>query len=590
MKIRARIAGKRLLEAALAVAALSAGPSLFWAQIPPVPTSEVQQPTGPPVTVSGIVLNAATGRPLPRALVKVDGTQVVGVLTDGDGRFEIPGVSSGEWAFDVSKPGFRSAASGDDQYTPAFRQVKVASGMPELTFSLTPNGAIYGHLTLSSGSPALGIGLTLLRRTINDGRAEWEAPDIHQSTPDGNFRYSGLRDGAYLLMTEPEFDNEESKEPACNADSPAVMPGYAAQFSNGTRDIASAAPILLAKGQNVEIDLALQETNYHLVKVHLLRAPSGAGWAFSHMLLDQNGQEMPYPFHEEKDHSLCAYLPDGLYELAVQVSNDKGALAESDEPVATAPKASTKNFTGVLDFSVDGAAATTLGISLAQVAPTSVHLNFEPGLPTTAKSASRGDEEPNPSVAPLDLSATRVNNSGQQPGAALSADQVSGTAYELEPATPGSYWIHASLNTDGLCLGAVTAAGQDMALVPWVVGPSGTGAPIDVVLRTDCAKLTVQLSAALPEEAVGQGATFYVYAVPLFGTVGGVPRQQIQQFGERSATFEDMTPGTYRVFALSAPRSIEFHNPVALERLGSGQQVTLEPGGSANLVLERISK
>ena len=50
-----------------------------------------QQPgaTAPPtlVTVHGEVRDSATGQPLPRSLVRIEGEADTGTLTDGDGRF-----------------------------------------------------------------------------------------------------------------------------------------------------------------------------------------------------------------------------------------------------------------------------------------------------------------------------------------------------------------------------------------------------------------------------------------------------------------------------------------------------------------------
>src|SRR4051794_35101507 len=58
---------------------------------PPVP--DAGNALGAPVAVHGVVKNALSGEPLPRALVLIDGGGGVGALTDGDGRFEISGVA-----------------------------------------------------------------------------------------------------------------------------------------------------------------------------------------------------------------------------------------------------------------------------------------------------------------------------------------------------------------------------------------------------------------------------------------------------------------------------------------------------------------
>src|SRR5260221_668198 len=65
----------------------------------------------PRTNVHGLVKNAATGEPLPRALVRIEGDSVTGTLTDGDGRFEMHGVPTGPQAFQVIKPGFGDPAA-----------------------------------------------------------------------------------------------------------------------------------------------------------------------------------------------------------------------------------------------------------------------------------------------------------------------------------------------------------------------------------------------------------------------------------------------------------------------------------------------
>lgn len=588
----------RLLRVTLTVLTMSVAAALLSAQVlPPPQETPPSPPAGPLVTVSGVVLNSATGQPLPRALVEFLGIPGLGILTNGEGRFEIPGVPSGDHTFSVTKPGFRAAQSEDVEYGYLPHTVRVAAGMPELSFQLAPKSAIYGHVSLSTGIPALDIGLSLLRKTIDHGRAAWGTPDNHRTTPDGDFRYFGLGDGTYLLVTEPEFENDDAEAPPCNADAPSEMSGYAAEFSNGTRELASAPRIALAKGHDVGLNLWLQETKFHLVRAHLLQAPPGKEWTFSRSLLDLTGQEVPYALSEEKDHSLCAYLPDGAYTLAVTASSNKETQSPAREGPsvrASLPPGNTEsdNLIGVLDFSVDGAAVKNLAIPLTHAALTTVHVSYEPGPLSRVRAAPRGEgeEEIERNADPLELSGTRANAFGQDSDTTLSATQINATAYQLEPATPGAYWIHATASGSGVCLGSVTAAGQDLAQAPWTAGHSGAGTPIDVVLRTDCAKLTVQLPATLAGDTGGEGKTWFIYAVPQFNTVDDLSRVEVHQFGDHSATFEDLTPGTYRILTFPASHSIEFHNPAVLDRLGPGQSVTLAPRANANLLLEGISQ
>lgn len=596
MKMLRGIATARLFCAGLFVAALAAGPQLLGQETPQAPPNvptTPQTPPEPPATVRGVVLNQATGQPLPRALVRIQGTPERGALTDGEGRFVIHGVPAGTQIFSVTKPGFQEQMGSDDGPQALSHSVTVSGSMPELTFSLAPKNAIYGHVTLSTGAPAEGIGLVLVRRSVADGRAGWQQGEHHITTPDGSFRFPGLRDGVYLLMTEPEFDSRHATEPKCSANAPAQMPGYAIEFYGGGVDLSGAARIVVAGGQSAEVNLALNLTMFHLVEAKVARIPVGADWGINQSVHDLSGQALEYPIHEEKDHTLCVYLPDGSYTLEVQASSQ-----QNEQALAQAGEKRLRDLLGLLDFSVDGQPARNLRVALSPGPLTAIHMRYEPGPPPPVKLAPQSqdgrtaidEERADPDADPLTLSLVRANVVPAQGESDSEAIRVGENDYELDSVPPGSYWVHASAARQGVCLGAVTAGGQNLARTPWVVGASAPGMPIDVILRSDCAKLTVQMPASLSAGSAGEGANLFVYAVPDFDSLEGGYQTQIQQFGERTATIEDITPGPYRVFAFRTPQSIEFRNDAAIDRLGPGQRITLEPGANANLVLEGISK
>jgi hypothetical protein len=371
------------------------------------------------------------------------------------------------------------------------------------------------------------------------------------------------------------------------------MPGYAIEFYGGGQDSSGAARIAVAGGQSVEVNMALNLTMYHLVEVKVARTPAGENWRYWQALHDRSGQVLEYPIHEEKDHTLCAYLPDGSYMLAVGASSQ-----ESEEALAQAGQKSPKDMMGILDFSMDGQPARNLRVPLVTGPSTAVHTRYEPGPPAPVKvkpqmpdeGSAIDEERADPDGDPLTLSLVRANVVPAQEGEMSAANRTGANEYEFDRVPPGTYWVQASAAGKGECLGAVTAGGQNLARTPWVVGASAPGMPIDVVLRSDCAKLTVQLPVSLPAENGGDGATVFVYAVPEFDSLEGDYQAQIQPLGDRTATIEDITPGPYRVFAFHAPQSIEFHNAAAIDRLGQGQTVTLEPGGSKTLILEGIPK
>jgi len=582
-----RVSRQKTLRRAILACSLSflLSPSLPGAQEVPVDQpANAQAPQGPRVTVHGVVLNASTRQPLSRALVKLSTGLAIGALTDGEGRFEISGVPTGLQTFDVVKPGFRGIAASANFGVPAFHFVRVAADMLDLTFALAQENAIYGQVTLSTGAPASDIGLTLIKKTIQEGRAVWTEVENRVTNPGGEFRFSGLEDGTYLLMTAPAFNNERADSPSCGGSAPVELSGFPIMFHGESSELAGAAQIVVAGGQSSRANLALHLSSFHFVRATMSKMPSGADWQFTSTILDLNGLLLKYPLRQDQaEHAFCAYLPDGSYILTVE--GTPGGNPGERGLVMTRQQKTLMAVNGRLDFSVEGRANTHLHIPLSSGATTPVHVRYEPG-PPSRKQADSDERQVGFELDTLQLVATPVTTIIALGEAPPSSVQIDNDVYELGMAVHGAYWIHASANRAGTCIGSVTAGGQSLAQTPWIAGPAGTGTDIEVVVRTDCAKLNLQLPAGFATNS-GEEPTLYIYAIPDFDSVANVNDVQLQQSDDRTATLGDLTPGTYRVFVFDRPRNLEYQNPAALNGLtGSSQRVTLAPGGSANLVIE----
>jgi hypothetical protein len=548
------------------------------------------EPPGPSTTVHGVVTNAATGAPLERALVTVFGDPQRGALTDNEGRFELHGIRQGQAAFMVSKPGFEDALNSDEGEEPL--SILVSDTTPELSLSLVPQNSISGHIALSTGLPAQDFGVALLRQMLMNGHAAWNRVNGQNAKPDGSFRFGNLSAGTYLVRSQPELENRSAATSACSAHAPEPMPGYAAVFSNGAADLAGAEPLTIKDGQSAEVNLALTQVPFHRVRIAIGGAASGADTAVRTTLLDGSGQESYYSVHVG-NHALCAYLPDCSYTLVVRVSRNVnvmiGGPGGTSLRIDYQPGASGGGQTGVLEFSVSGQAVTNLRVALGPAASTPVHARYVPGPPKPNPGSGQAGSQVSGNVEVVDtlnITAARVNLF--QPFQNR-ATRESETEYELGTLAPGAYWISATAVQDGVCVGAVTAGGENLANHPWVVRENGTGAPIDVELRTDCAKLTVSLPAGAAVLNPAGNSVIYVYAVPESDTADEVERQQINPlFDNGSAIISNLPPGKYKVYAARTRQPLEYHNPAAMEKLGTGQEVELEPNGEATLMLEGV--
>ena len=566
-------------------------PALLAAQEQPEPA---QTPENASVTIHGVVRNAASGQPLPRALVRIEGDTDTGALTDGDGRFEIPRVPLGPQAIQVVKPGFRdrpfsaNAAVADEAIGPA-HNVLVAAEMPDLVFTLAPTCAIHGHVELSTGDPAQGIEINLLRRTADGGRAIWQQAGTVKTNSEGAYRFAGLADGEYAMYTEPAMDSEPAANPM-EAGGGIARRGYASIFYPDAHDLAGAAKIRLSGGEQAQANLTLTLESFQPVTVTPVFPRAGQqvatespGMTYSTLVVaDAEGHQLPYrPNYDPKTLTILALLPDGTYTLYVaaipplrieSVGSNSGAARRTDAGPLV----------GAVDFSVVGHALPNLRLPLSAFHHNSVNLS----ITRTASSPATPGAAQN-SAGPITVMLSRTGEWIMD--GVMSAYANGSSPGPMEPVytMPGSDWVHTSIGLKGLCESSFTAGGANLAREPVILGLSGSAAPMELTLRDDCASLSLSLPQSLTAQDSGEEPFYTVYVVPDFDFTGDVQPSTLRTSTGGSITLENLTPGSYRVYTFTGPARLEYRNPAALAALPNpGQQVTLSPGSTSNLVLE----
>ena len=534
--------------------------------------------------MQGVVTNAATGEPLPRALVRIQGDAEAGALTDGEGRFAIPGVPAGPQAIQVLKPGYRDrpraagAAAVQETIGPA-HNVLVAAGMPDLAFTLAPSNSIHGLVELSTGEPAQGIQINLLQQTVEDGRADWTPAAITKTNSEGAYRFAGLADGAYVMYTEPAMDSDPSANPFGSA-----RAGYASVFFPDVRDLAGAARIQLSAGDQAQANLTLALEPFQTVSATVVppreQPPGLPGPSFSAQVMDAAGHQLPYlAGYAQQTHTFQALLPQGAYSLLVS-SVPAFSIDHSG------PDADSALLVGAVDFSLSGREVPNLRIPLSVPHPNPVELAI---VRTALSEAQPGAPQSRAGQIQVVLSPA-----GGQTGGWIGEGMVSAYAGGSAPGpmqavwlSPGSYWAHAHIGQKGLCEQSFTAGGVSLAREPVILGLTGSVAPMTLTLRDDCASLSLSLPQTLMAPSPGDESFYTVYVVPDFDSTTDVVRVTLRPSTGGAATLEDLTPGNYHVYAFNAAARLEYRNPAVLAALPDpGQPVTLSPGTATNLVLE----
>ncbi|MGD0292745.1 MAG: carboxypeptidase-like regulatory domain-containing protein [Terracidiphilus sp.] len=594
----------RLAMPALCAAFLLAA-ALLPAQeyIPPQPTPETSTaPPGPLATIHGtlhgVVLNAATSSPLARALVQIEGDADTGALTDGEGRFEIPGVALGQQAVQVVKPGFLDQAffpGGDPGWgigPNVNHNILVAAPMPDLIFSMAPTNSIHGRILLSTGDAEQGIGVTLAMRTVEDGRAAWKQLSTVKTNSEGAYRFARLGNGEYALYSEPAMDSElDILLSATGSDSPAARNGFPSLFYPEARDLAGAAKIHLAGGQEAEANFSLTLQPFHTVTAQAIlpsrrhygdQNPAWEGMKLGALVMDAQGHMLPYNAeYDQETRTLRALLPDGNYSFAVIVTISRFTASNAGNNNFT-PAMDSAPLTGQVDFSVAGHDVANLRIPLLaqranplQVTVTRSGAQAEPGSSASRESGA------------VYVALSETGESLTNGMVSVYADGAGPGQLETTFMPSGSYWAHTSITQHGLCLASFTAGGTNLAREPLVVGAAGVTAPLDLALRDDCARLTLTLPMAGAAMAPGEERWYTVYVMPDFESTENTTPQTLRPSSGGTVTLEGLTPGNYHVYTFDVPLVVEYHNPAALAALPTpGQAITLSPGTTSSLVLE----
>ena len=187
-----------------------------------------------------------------------------------------------------------------------------------------------------------------------------------------------------------------------------------------------------------------------------------------------------------------------------------------------------------------------------------------------------------------------INIVGAQIGSPLGNGMTIPFAFNLKPGQnpaaippPGEYWLRVYTMDPVFCVQSLTAGGMDLAHEPLHVGLNGAIPPMELVLRDDCAKLTLSLPPALNQLAAGEEQAYTVYVVPAIDSPVSLLPITLRATSGGSVPLSGLTPGPYRVFTFDRSVELEVHNPDALAALPHpGQAVTLQPNGAVDLVVE----
>ncbi len=519
----------------------------------------VTESPDPIYKLEGTVVNAETGRPIPRALVELYYTGRGAVLTGPQGEFSFDKLPKGSAMLRVQKPGFfeLGATHGQRYYLQNF---EVGPDSGKLVLKLEPECAISGEVTDENGDPVEGVAVEALAWRIIEGRRQlMPARGSVRTDEDGLFHMAGLESGKYVLTVKAAA----AARRLLGAQSSKASQSYPmVVYYPGVTDMASATPINVTPGQHAHAQFSLSlapafKLSGTVVGIANFKQVS------SPMLVD--AMEQPLVSSNRWDAQTGAFefppLPAGVYTLRVYAIADDNHRSAMKQTVT-------------LNRDVSGL---TLAMNASVTIPVSVRTEFTeqqdcPGVLLGSKS-----QDCKQFPAMVTLMSDESRNVLMQ-AAPENGDDPSTLA--LHSVMPGKYRVQVHPRGQGY-VRSVRSGTTDLLRDDLVVPAGGTVPPIEVVLRDDGAKIDIHV------QAENFPKLLHILLLPEFA-----PSQRALSFnslGSNSVEYAGLAPGDYKVLAFESMDAIEYENPEVMQKYSAKTaRVTLTAHGSSSVTVELI--
>jgi protocatechuate 3,4-dioxygenase beta subunit len=516
-------------------------------------------------SVSGVVVNDSTGKPVRAALVTLSTTGAkpmeAAVYTDSNGAFQFDAVPPGHYYLSAGEFRYQRAsfgASTPDRY-PAILTLDAGEARQGIELRMRPLGAVSGVVLDQNGDPVPRVAVRLLVSTWTRGHKTWAYRNTATTNDRGEFRIHGIVPGRYVLSATAQFAQTTEIHPQVTLGEP--MPELVfgrAYYPSATR-IQEARPIEVKPGADVR-DTVLQMSTTVAATV------SG---------------------HVE--------LPDGVNGRGVQISfvpqdEDFGmatmsVVANGDQNFAL-PGLAPGRYTAVTMVQGDDAYRGMEYVDL-QPGPDEVVLHLQKGVRLTGRlevqEPGAGDlTQYTITLIPGDAGSLRRNR--------LSAPVEAGGAFAFAAVTTGVWDIGVQPIPKGGYVKSMTLGQQDVLTEDMTITPS-TSAALHVVVSTRGG--IVSGSVKVPEDPVADlaGRTRAVVLLAPMGRFSHVQSFQMMRPADEAGKYEirGVTPGSYKVFAFGRIERNALQDPDFVARIAPlGKPVEVHEGEQINLDLDML--
>ena len=486
-----------------------------------------------PSSVIGQVINASTGAPVSRAMVRLNDRAV---LTDNEGKFRFDQNSESSANVLVSKPGYYA---GTEFSEPANLFLSSSQLAAPIELRLYPEALLTGTLTAPDGTPLPHISVSALRNVYDDAGHRWITAGQAQTDSHGNFRIP-VQAGDYQLETRYTPQDRTTGE--------AVLPTTVPNESSSN----TSTMIRIHSGEEQHFELRPAVSPTHTVTAST-QPPSGRGFTRI-SARSSNGSTLTVgPTMSGSIGEMKIQLPQGTYTLTARMMSDPEA-PEQAETTVTVP-----------DHDISGV--------VLQFFPV-------PAIPVemVVDGASTSDNTPpNLQQMGLTLQSEQADPDRGDSSVRLTTRRDQSLVFV---APPGDYRL-AARNSGAWFIKSVTYGDSDLLQQELVVAPGAAGTPIRVVVSNEMGSLqgSVKLN--------GDPSASWVYLIPTNSGVQTVYTTRSNATG--SYSFAHLPPGSYQVVAFERRHSADYSNPESIAPFsGQVQSVNINAGDKPSVNLDAV--
>jgi hypothetical protein len=153
----------------------------------------IAQQNSDPVSLSGTVVNSATGEPMPfvRVVLYPEGNER---LTDVSGNFLFLQIAPGDHSVVANKIGFTQAEGHENGYS-----LSLTASLEKFKVGLTPLSSIRGRITDTDGESVEGVTVLTVQSKVEAGHRQNRIVAEVTTDDRGEYRVSLLPAGEYLI-------------------------------------------------------------------------------------------------------------------------------------------------------------------------------------------------------------------------------------------------------------------------------------------------------------------------------------------------------------------------------------------------------